>query len=170
MIYNVIQRLNKHLEIPHAAAHCDIPCKIYDPISAQIATLSLIRFLDLINELDANTPLTLANQAKLCRLVSEKDAHAAKVKDEINVIWGDYFKQPQFSQFPDIHNLVHRIMLAGSACKQSIDRTSGLALLELVNEFAAAFWATKGIETYTAVCPYPPAEKLIYPQLVNDEQ
>jgi nickel superoxide dismutase len=38
--------------IPKASAHCDIPCKIYDPAAAQYAVLSVIRFLDLINEID----------------------------------------------------------------------------------------------------------------------
>ena len=33
-------------------AHCDIPCAVYDPWPAQYATLSIIRFFDLINEQD----------------------------------------------------------------------------------------------------------------------
>ena len=28
-------------------AHCDIPCKIYDPAAAQYAVLSVIRIIDL---------------------------------------------------------------------------------------------------------------------------
>ena len=31
-------------------AHCDIPCKIYDPIVIQVAALSVVRILDIINE------------------------------------------------------------------------------------------------------------------------
>ena len=37
--------------IKEVQAHCDIPCKIYDPATAQIAVLSVIRLLDLIAEL-----------------------------------------------------------------------------------------------------------------------
>ena len=56
-------------------------------------------------------------------------------------------------------------MLTGSACKQGIDRANGEKLLELVNEFANMFWVTKGVETFTATCPYPPEEQVVYPKL-----
>ena len=164
-MYHLIKLFDQIKGVKTVHAHCDIPCKIYDPISAQLAALSVIRFLDLIAELSEKDALTLAEQATLSRLVREKEIHAEKVKQEVRVIWGDYFKQPQFEQFPDINDLVHQIMLKGSACKQHINRTDGEKLLELVNDFASKFWVTKGVETYTATCPYPPAESVVYPKL-----
>jgi len=165
MLYAFFQRIAKHVSIQEASAHCDIPCKIYDPITAQLAALSVIRFLDLINELQQKQSLSFSEQAQLIRLVHEKEIHAAKVKDEVRVIWGDFFKQPQLDAMPDTHQLVHKIMLAASACKQYSDREKGDALLQLVNQFSRYFWKAKGIETYQAVCPYPPEEKLVYPLL-----
>ena len=76
---------------------------------------------------------------------AQKEEEAAKVKEEVRVIWGDYFKAPQFEQFPNANELVHNIMLTASACKQGIEREKGEKLLTLVNEFAAAFWATKNV-------------------------
>lgn len=157
--------IDRQWALPRAAAHCDIPCKIYDPSTAQIAALSVIRFLDLINELADKDSLTLAEQAQLARLVAEKETHAARVKDEIRVIWGDFFKAPQFEKYPDTHELVHSIMLTGSACKQSVERASGEKLLDLVNRFAEYFWGAKGIATYRATCPYPPSAGVVYPDL-----
>ena len=148
-----------------ASAHCDIPCKIYDPSSAQIAALSVIRFMDLLAEIGTKDSLSLADHAQISRLVSEKESHAEKVKQEGRVIWGDYFKAPQLESHRDVHGLVHRLMLAGSACKQHVDRDKGTALLELVNEFAGKFWQTKGVEVYTATCPYPPSETVLYPKI-----
>lgn len=165
MLHTMLNKVDALASFEQASAHCDIPCKIYDPSTAQIAALSVIRFLDLISEIGSKDSLSLADHAQLSRLVREKEIHAAKVKDEVRVIWGDYFKQPQFEQFPDIHNLVHSIMLAGGACKQHVNRETGEKLLALVNEFAAAFWATKGVETFTAACPYPPSEQVVYPKL-----
>lgn len=165
MIHSLLTAIDKVAQFKTADAHCDIPCKIYDPSGAQIAALSVIRFMDLIAELESKDSLSLADQAQLARLVGEKEIHAAKVKDEVRVIWGDYFKEPQFQQFPDTHALVHSIMLTASACKQNIDRDKGLKLLELVNEFAASFWSTKGVETFTAECPYPPSQQVVYPRL-----
>ena len=165
MLHNLVNLYDKLVGIDTASAHCDIPCKIYDPITAQIATLSIIRFMDLIAELANQETLSLADHAQLSRLVADKEVHAEKVKHEIRGIWGDYFKKPQFDEFPNIHTLVHNIMLAGSACKQGTEREKGENLLALVNEFAAAFWTTKKIETYTATSPYPPAEMVVYPKL-----
>ena len=145
MLYSLLKTVDRVIGVKSVSAHCDIPCKIYDPSGAQIAALSVIRFIDLIEEIAITENLSVSDSAQLARLVREKEIHAKKVKDEVNVIWGDYFKQPQFDQFPDI------------------DRQKGLDLLALVNEFAASFWATKGIETKTAKCPYPPAEDTIYP-------
>ncbi|WP_028469080.1 superoxide dismutase, Ni [Neptunomonas japonica] len=165
MIYSIFKSLDLVMDFTPADAHCDIPCKIYDPQVAQIATLSVIRFIDLIQELEKKDKLTLAEQATLSRLVQEKESHATKVKEEIRVIWGDYFKQPQFTQFPDTNALVHNIMLTASSCKQHISRDHGEKLLKLVNEFSANFWATKGISTFSADCPYPPSMPVIYPKL-----
>ena len=165
MMHSLLKNLDKVISIKSVAAHCDIPCKIYDPSTAQIAALSVIRFVDLIEETGAKDSLSVADHTQISRLVREKEIHAKKVKEEINVIWGDYFKQPQFEKFPDTHTLVHKIMLTGSACKQNVDRAKAVELLTLVNEFAASFWATKGVDTFTAKCPYPPAEDTVYPKL-----
>jgi len=165
MLHHLVNLYDHVVGVDTVAAHCDIPCKIYDPISAQLAALSVIRFMDLIAELAAKDTLSVADQAQLSRLVAEKETHAEKAKHEVRVIWGDYIKQPQFEQFPDMSGLVHNIMLAGSACKQGIEREKGEKLLTLVNEFAAAFWATKNVETFTAKCPYLPEEMVVYPKL-----
>jgi len=165
VLHRLINLYDKAVGVPTTAAHCDIPCKIYDPISAQLAALSVIRFMDLIAELAGKDSLSLAEQAQLSRLVAEKETHAEKAKHEVRIIWGDYIKQPQFEQFPDISTLVHNIMLTGSACKQGIEREKGEKLLTLINEFAVAFWATKKVETFTAKCPYLPEEMVVYPKL-----
>ena len=56
--------------INQVQAHCDIPCKIYDPATAQIATLSVIRLLDLIAEIGDST--SAADLAQLSRLTEQK--------------------------------------------------------------------------------------------------
>ena len=87
-------------------AHCDIPCAVYDPWPAQYATLSIIRFFDLINELksDLENP---ENLAKFVRIVNQKEEHAIIVKDEISTIWGDYFKAPQIEKYPSTVSYTH---------------------------------------------------------------
>ena len=165
MIVSLLNAFDNKFGIPSAAAHCDIPCKIYDPIIAQVACLSVLRLIDLIQELSDKPQLTAAEYSQLSRLTREKEIHANKVKEEIRVIWGDYFKAPQLEKFPNTHNLVHQIMLSASACKQHILRDKAEKLLSLVNEFADSFWRSKDLLTFTATCPYPPSEKVVYPRL-----
>ena len=130
--------------IKNVKAHCDIPCKVYDPYIAQYAALSVIRLQDLIAEIDSKIT-SKEDISKLSRLVSQKEEHAHKVKEEIATIWGDYFKQPQIEKFPNIH--AHSIMMASSKCKQELSRENGVELLSKVNEFAKIFWESKDIDT-----------------------
>ena len=150
------------VKIEEANAHCDIPCKIYDPAVVQFAALSVVRILDIISELEESSK---GNQSELARLTIEKENQARIVKDEIRIIWGDYFKDPQIEMYPNIHSLVHSIMMSGSKCKQSIDRQNGLDLVELVNEFTEAFWGTKDVKTQRVIAPYPPALEVVQPIL-----
>lgn len=165
MIFELLEKLDAKQPFDQASAHCDIPCKIYDPSSAQIAVLTMIRMVDLLEELKAHDTLSFEQQATFNRLVSEKEEHGKKVKEEIRVIWGDYIKKPQLESHPELHELTHEIMLAASFAKQHIDRAATVALLDKVNTFAEIFWQTKGVAVFRATCPYPPAETVVYPDL-----
>ncbi len=165
MLYNLIHKLDEKLCFSTVSAHCDIPCKIYDPIKAQLAVLTMVRMVDLLNELNEKKPLSANDNAQFYRLVAEKEKHGNQVKKEITIIWGDFIKTPQLEKFPELHSLVHSIMLAASSAKQHIDKKVTLDLLGKVNRFAEIFWQCKGIETYKAVCPYPPEQKIVYPVL-----
>ena len=165
MLHSLLSSIDQQFKLPKVSAHCDIPCKIYDPSTAQIAALTIIRLADLINEIASKDDLSVENYTQLSRLANQKEAHGLTVKEEIRIIWGDYFKQAQFEQVPDIHELVHTIMLQASKAKQGIDRNDAVELLSLVNQFAEAFWKTKGVDTFKATCPYPPSETVVYPKL-----
>ena len=151
-------------KIENAEAHCDIPCKIYDPAIAQVAALSVVRLIDLLHEIDP-ADKTLKSEAHKSRLVIEKETQAKIVKSEITIIWGDYFKDPQIEAHPNVHKLVHDIMLTASKCKQDVKRENSEELVSKVNEFATIFWATKGIETELVKAPYPPELNVTRPKL-----
>ena len=165
MIYSFFNLINKYLPFKTVSAHCDIPCKIYDPMNAQISVLTMIRICDLIEELDSKNTDHVNDKAQFSRLIAQKEEHGVKVKEEIRVIWGDYIKQPQLEKFPELHELAHSIMLNASKAKQEVNKDVTIELLEKVNRFAEIFWTTKDIKTYKAVCPYPPAKEIIYPDL-----
>ena len=165
MIYQILDALDNAKKLPQAHAHCDIPCKIYDPVSAQLAALSVVRLIDIMTEASAAEPEALQTQNTIARCVMRKEEEAERVKQEIRIIWGDYFKTPQIEAFPEIPGLTHEIMLKASDCKQNAARKDGEALVDLVNRFAEIFWTTKEIETIRHPCPYPPRLATIYPVL-----
>ena len=166
MLHNLIKTVDSVLEVPSADAHCDIPCKIYDPSTAIIAALSVVRLMDIAKETAESGDMgSLATQNTIARCVMRKEEEAEKAKHEIRIIWGDFFKAPQFEKFPNAHDVVHTIMLKGSACKQGMNRADGEALVEAVNQFAEMFWAAKDIETVRKTCPYPPSMDVVYPVL-----
>ena len=151
------------MKIKDVLAHCDIPCKIYDPIVSLVAGLSVVRLTDILLELENID--SMSGQAQLTRIVGQKEIEAQKVKDEVNIIWGDYFKEPQLTDYPEVHNIVHGIMRLGSQCKQEVSKDAAEALVNALNGFADIFWKTKGVETQRVVAPYPPALPVIVPIL-----
>lgn len=166
MLHKLLNSADQMLDMPQASAHCDIPCKIYDPSTALIAALSVVRLVDIMEEAASGGDMgSIATMNTISRCVMRKEEEAEKVKHEIRIIWGDYFKAPQFEAHPNASDLVHQIMLKGSACKQNASRDDAVALVELVNEFAEMFWATKDVKTSRKECPYPPALPTVYPEL-----
>jgi nickel superoxide dismutase len=162
MFYKLIQALDKKLGFDQAKAHCDIPCGIYDPIVAQINALTVVRMMDLMAALEGEG---LAYENSLSRYIAVKEEHAEKAKHEIRVIFGDFIKDAQVQQYPELPGLFHKIMMLGSKARQSSDRAAGLALVEAINQFAEIFWAIKGVKTKKAKAPYAPALEMVYPDL-----
>jgi len=165
MLFKLLNKIDHKYPFERATAHCDIPCKIYDPISAQLAVLTMIRMVDLLTELKENTSLGFEKMATFTRLINEKEVHGNKVKTEVHIIWGDYIKQAQLDKYPELHTLTHEIMLATSYAKQHVDRDACVSLLEKVNTFAEIFWQSKGVAVFRVKCPYPISEVLVYPDL-----
>ena len=164
MIHQLLTKLDQKINLPTASAHCDVPCGIYDPITAQISALTVVRMMDLMHDL-SESDKEVPYRNSMARYISVKEEHAEQAKHEIRVIWGDYIKQQHIDQHPKINELVHSIMQLGSKCRQTADREAGVKLVEAINDFAEIFWATKSVKTKKAKAPYAPALELVYPDL-----
>ena len=166
MIYTIVQLLDRKLGFEQAKAHCDIPCGIYDPITAQIAALTVVRMIDLMKDLEAKGgDKEMAYHNSMSRYVAVKEEHAEKAKHDVRVIWGDYIKAQHLEQHPELHGLAHKIMQFGSKARQTTDRDAAVEFVEDINKFAEIFWATKGVATKRAKAPYAPNLELVYPNL-----
>lgn len=162
MIFQLIQTLDKKFGFDSAKAHCDVPCGIYDPITAQIAALTVVRMIDLMDALEGEGK-TYDNS--MSRYVAVKEEHAEKAKHEIRVIWGDFIKPDHVAKYPNLHELAHKVMMLGSKSRQTKERQVAVDFVEAINDFAEVFWAIKGVKTKRAKAPYAPALELVYPDL-----
>jgi nickel superoxide dismutase len=166
MFFRLFAKLDRHFQFPQASAHCDVPCGIYDPSTAQIAALTVVRMMDLMADLESKGgEKDKAFHNTLERYIAVKEEHAEKAKHEIRIIWGDYIKAQHLEKHPGLHDLVHKIMQTGSKARQTADRDAALQFVEAINQFAEIFWDTKGVKTKRAKAPYNPPLEMVYPDL-----
>jgi nickel superoxide dismutase len=166
MIYKLSQKLEGFIQVPEAKAHCDIPCGIYDPAPAQIDALTVVRMMDLMAALaDGDEKARSDFHNSMARYIAVKESHAEKAKHEVRIIWGDFIKDAHVEKYPELPDLVHKIMQLGSKCRQTADRDQGLAFVDAINQFAEIFWSIKEVKTKKAKAPYAPSLEMVYPDL-----
>jgi nickel superoxide dismutase len=140
-------------------AHCDIPCGIYDPHEAQVAAHTVIRMTSLIDELPKED--SVEREHNLARYTAVKEEHAEKVKHEIRVLWGDYFKDEHLKAFPHLQEAVFHTMKLASKAKQEINMAAAKDLLEHVQEIAEIFFKTKNVEPIRIKSIYPTEGEIV---------
>jgi nickel superoxide dismutase len=125
-------------------AHCDVPCGIYDPKAAQTAAATVLKMTQLILELD-KPDKTINDHNKLIRCVLTKEEHAQKCKDEILILWTDYFKPEHLVTFPTLHETFWKAAKLCSSTKQEVSLQHAQDLVKAVDGIAEMFFATKKV-------------------------
>ena len=140
----MFETLKRWSPIREVHAHCDIPCGIYDPISAKIAAQTVLKMVVRIEAQSGAMDAASANS--FSRYVAVKEEHAKLCKHEIDVLWHDYFKPEHLEKYPDLHTKVWNATKLASSNKQKVDKAAAESLVAAVDEIATIFWATKGVE------------------------
>ena len=76
------------------------------------------------------------------------EPYAQAVKNELNILWADYFKPEHVADHPNLHELFWNANKLAGANKQGVSSDSAKQLVEAVDQIAEIFWATKGV-TYS---------------------
>src|SRR3989338_64951 len=150
----ILDSLIKFLPTRPVYAHCDIPCGIYDPHAAQMAAHTVLRMTQLIRE-------AKDDPVKLARLAHVKEEHAEIVKHEVTVIWGDYFKEENSKNMPDLADHVWQTLKLASKAKQEVDLEVAKALLAHVQVFAEMFYQSKDLESVRVPSGYPTEGEIV---------
>ena len=73
--------------------------------------------------------------------IKEEQAHLAK--EELLVLWTDYFKPPHLEKYPDLHDKFWKAAKLCSAVKVEVNLEHAEALMAAIEEIHQIFWATK---------------------------
>ena len=138
----ILSFLVKLLPTKLAYAHCDVPCGIYDPRSAQIAAQTVLKMVQLIHELPRQSP-TVNDRNKFVRCVLTKEEHARRCKEELLILWADYFKPEHLTIFPNLHNTFWKAAKLCSKNKQEVSMETARELVKSTDEIAEIFKKSK---------------------------
>lgn len=122
--------------VPKAAAHCEIPCGIYDDemrmrmIAEHIITIE--KAMKFIINLEGHKPI---NHNQLTRWIMNKERHA----DEIRHIVTQYFMTQRIkldaNKYAEKLTVLHQMLIYAMKCKQSTDLSHIGTLRSLLEKF-----------------------------------
>ena len=132
-----------------ANAHCDGPCGVYDPASARVAAEAVQSMTKKMLTLAANHSTdsgsaTYINTMSRYAAIKEEEAH--KCKEELLVLWTDFFKPQHLEDNPNLHNVFWQAAKLCSACKVEVSSEHAQELMDAVEEIHNMFWKVKGRE------------------------
>lgn len=120
-----------------AYAHCDVPCGIYETNTLLVAAHTVGRMVEVVNLLPAEK--STKDKNTFFRCVRVKEEHAQICKEQLMVLWADFFKPEHLEKFPDLHDKVWKALKLCSECKQNVDVKLAADLMVACREIAEMF-------------------------------
>lgn len=140
----IVRLVDRLLRIEPLYAHCDVPCGIYDPHGAAIAAKTVHTMNKKMTDLPVPGP-NAAAQAHLqyrntiVRMATTKETHTQLCKQELLILWTDYFKPEHLSIFPDLHETFWKAAKLCSHNKQNVDLAKSQELMDAVAKISEVF-------------------------------
>ena len=132
-----------------AEAHCDGPCGVYDPASARVAgeaVQSMTKKMIALAESHGNDAHSAAYINTMSRYAAIKEEEAQKCKDELLVLWTDFFKPQHLEANPDLHDTFWNAAKLCSACKVEVSADHAQELMDAIEAIHHMFWSVKSRE------------------------
>ena len=148
ILKQIIVQVKNLFPAPEVHAHCDGPCGVYDPASARITAEAVVSMTKKILDLEVpaadDKAANIAYQNTLSRYIAIKEEQAQKTKDDLLILWTDYFKPVHLEKYPDLHDTFWKAAKLCSACKVEVSLEHANELMEAVQKIHDMFWTTKG--------------------------
>lgn len=149
MLSKIFTLLDNIFRIPRVYAHCDIPCGIYSTHQAGVAAETVKKMTQKITEL--GTPTAEATDAEkiawhnnLTRMIHAKEEWAQICKQELLILWTDYFKQEHLELFPSLHAKFWDAAKLCSQNKREVNLSAARSLRTAVEEISEIFKKAEG--------------------------
>lgn len=142
-----IKKLFGILPLRYASAHCDVPCGIYDPSPMLIAAKTVLVMVQKIKQLEkpekGERDEWLNYKNSITRMIMTKEHHAQICKQELLILWTDYFKPEHLEKFNDLHDVFWKAAKLCSQNKQHIDEELAQDLVDSTNHISEIFQQSK---------------------------
>ena len=124
-----------------AAAHCQVPCGVYDDqrrfVSMLEDTKTIAKGIGEISALSGKSDALSHNQ--LARWVATKEAHATATQKVIAEYFMTQRIKPSSDDYVKKLTAAHAVMVAAMKCKQTVDTKSATALKKAILDFYRAY-------------------------------
>jgi nickel superoxide dismutase len=120
-------------------AHCDVPCGIYETDTMRHAADTCLKMIEKIQALPDGMDMKSDDHNNYIRMVMTKEKHAQLCKDQIYVLWSDYFKPEHLQTYPDLHEKLWQAAKQCSKVKQTVSREECEKLISQVADIAKVF-------------------------------
>jgi len=124
-----------------AAAHCEIPCGIYDDhmrirlIAEDITTVE--KAMKRIGDLSAEKPV---NYNQLVRWISNKEEHATRIQHTVTQYFMTQRINPDQEKYAQKVAVLHQMLIAAMKCKQTTDLDHVATLRTLLKKFETLYF------------------------------
>lgn len=145
---NILKIILNSFPLPTAYAHCDIPCGIYDPNALQQGAHTVLRMTQLFEE-------HKESMHDLARIVRVKEKHGEVVEDEAGTLENDYFKDEHYEVYPELKDLLKKVVKLSIETRQHVDATKAEELVETALLISEIFYKTKGMNPVRVPSVYP---------------
>ena len=135
-------------------AHCDVPCGVYTVHRAGIAAETVEKMVQKLGDLavpstGASLHDTLHWENDTTRMIMAKEEWAQICKEELLILWTDYFKKEHLEMFPDLHTTFWNAAKLCSTNKQEVSAEAAKELRETVDKINEMFKKAEGDRAMT---------------------
>ena len=127
--------------VSNVAAHCEIPCGIYDDeLRTKLIyehSVTIEKSMTKIVELKNQNPVTY-NQ--LVRWINNKEDHAGKIQQIVAQYFMTQRIKPSDKNYNEKLTLLHKMLLSAMKCKQTTDLSHVNTLRSLLKEFESLYF------------------------------